>query len=549
MPFGGAMRRIVCTFLLAADCALAWDVEDAEADADTFLRGGAAEDAIAERIRNGGSDAPWLIADALVRRGRVGEAERLVASVPDLPSRKALADYISSRRDAATSDLRDALKEARLLRLRGNPDAALGRLRARDVEGAGVLGVLAAEERARCLAELKRDEESREWFVRAARRARLIGWKPRCRALARLYAAPYLYASRPYWTDEAGIAACQQVIEGDDALIAYGVFGDEILAMLVRSAPASIEFVPLGSLQALDRVMGVPYRCPDAPAIRTLRETLFDPLSEDWTGVRRLFKVPQERFVLLPWSAIVPEFSVTCVPMNCLWGFGRMAAERARRDQERITDSSVLWVGAAGDGREMSLKGALVPVCADKPLGSMLRAQPWAAIHIVCDVDERYRLHLAIEGEPKVVSWTAFLRSTARADLVILDGPCTARVDASREVDSALRFDAPLDDPDRLGEALEENRRRLAEGRLNPILIVGEVSPRAMVSLWPQAADARKELLRAFYAAWLKHDSDVRFSAVESALREAQNHVRDQPNWSKPEYWAGWQVWGAPGGR
>jgi CHAT domain-containing protein len=69
-----------------------------------------------------------------------------------------------------------------------------------------------------------------------------------------------------------------------------------------------------------------------------------------------------------------------------------------------------------------------------------------------------------------------------------------------------------------------------------------------LASLWPVDDAPTAELMRAFYAGLL----GPRRLAPPAALREAQLHVRRDPRWRAPYYWAAFQlqgVWGETGGR
>jgi hypothetical protein len=76
---------------------------------------------------------------------------------------------------------------------------------------------------------------------------------------------------------------------------------------------------------------------------------------------------------------------------------------------------------------------------------------------------------------------------------------------------------------------------------IEPIYVVGALSPRALVALWGRDPQCRNALLQRFYRLWLQHGQ-----APEEALRGAQEYIQSRPEWSDPICWAGWQVWGYP---
>lgn len=68
---------------------------------------------------------------------------------------------------------------------------------------------------------------------------------------------------------------------------------------------------------------------------------------------------------------------------------------------------------------------------------------------------------------------------------------------------------------------------------------------RVLVSLWKVDDEATKELMVRFYAAWSRPEAEGG-GDVGAALRAAQDHVRREPRWAHPYYWAAWVHWGLP---
>ena len=62
-------------------------------------------------------------------------------------------------------------------------------------------------------------------------------------------------------------------------------------------------------------------------------------------------------------------------------------------------------------------------------------------------------------------------------------------------------------------------------------------------SLWKVDDDATRALMIQFYRHFNPKDGSKPKSAAES-LKLAQAHVRAQPTWKDPYYWAGWILWG-----
>jgi CHAT domain-containing protein len=62
-------------------------------------------------------------------------------------------------------------------------------------------------------------------------------------------------------------------------------------------------------------------------------------------------------------------------------------------------------------------------------------------------------------------------------------------------------------------------------------------------SLWRVDDAATRALMTKFYETWNPRRGRIGVDAAE-ALRLAQEHVRSQPAWRHPYYWAAWTLWG-----
>ena len=68
-------------------------------------------------------------------------------------------------------------------------------------------------------------------------------------------------------------------------------------------------------------------------------------------------------------------------------------------------------------------------------------------------------------------------------------------------------------------------------------------APRVLCSLWKVDDEATSALMTKFYALWNPTDTAKGLTAA-AALKAAQAHIRAQPRWSDPRYWAAWVLWG-----
>ena len=69
-------------------------------------------------------------------------------------------------------------------------------------------------------------------------------------------------------------------------------------------------------------------------------------------------------------------------------------------------------------------------------------------------------------------------------------------------------------------------------------------APRVLCSLWLVDDAATQALMVKFYELWNPKQGEGKSAA--QALAQAQAHVRAQPKWKAPHYWAAWVLWGLP---
>ena len=91
---------------------------------------------------------------------------------------------------------------------------------------------------------------------------------------------------------------------------------------------------------------------------------------------------------------------------------------------------------------------------------------------------------------------------------------------------------------------LKKAGERIENLELGKRYIVGHHAPQAIVSLWKIDHEATRALMEKFYELWNPKEGEGARTAT--ALRKAQEFVREQEKWEHPFYWAGWQVWGTP---
>jgi CHAT domain-containing protein len=178
---------------------------------------------------------------------------------------------------------------------------------------------------------------------------------------------------------------------------------------------------------------------------------------------------------------------------------GRLAKSRA--EAQGVGDRVLL----GADATEAGLRRAL----GERPR--------WRAVHLAChgllDVERPMRSCLALtpsDEDDGFLTALEVLRMRVPADLAVLSACETGRGRVVR------------------GEGIM--------GLTRAFMFAG--TPRVLVSLWDVDDEATQALMARLYVSWKKGTPLVR------ALADAQDHVRAQPKWSHPQFWAAWVLWG-----
>ncbi|MDF1701411.1 MAG: CHAT domain-containing protein [Planctomycetota bacterium] len=153
-----------------------------------------------------------------------------------------------------------------------------------------------------------------------------------------------------------------------------------------------------------------------------------------------------------------------------------------------------------------------------------LRRQPrWRAVHLACHglVDEEHPLRSSLavtpdENSDGFLSCLDIARVRVPADLVVLSA-CESGKGRTYASEGIL-------------------------GLTRSFLVSGARA--VLCSLWKVDDEATQALMVRFYALW--HPKEGQGIPAAAALRQAQAHVRAQPQWAHPYYWGAWVIWGAP---
>ncbi len=328
-----------------------------------------------------------------------------------------------------------------------------------------------------------------------------------------------------------------------EALVLYGVFEEQSVALVVEARTARI--VRLGPSAAIRKaVNAADFTSPSTDAAATaaqLGKLLVDPLALG-PKIERVFISPHGVLHIAPFSALLPKAELVWLPSATTW--------LVLRDQHYAQGAEVLALGdpqytslAAGDtqGERSGSTLAPLPATRDEVLAvgnvlllgdqaseerlreSLLIPTRWRAVHLAChgllDADRPWQSSLALSPDRQndgFLTVLDLLRLRVASDLAVLSACETGR-GAIYSAEGIL-------------------------GLSRAFMHAG--APRVLASLWKVDDDATRALMEKFYEQWNPPDGKGVGAAV--ALLRAQAHVRAQPEWGHPYYWAAWVLWGLP---
>jgi tetratricopeptide (TPR) repeat protein len=348
-----------------------------------------------------------------------------------------------------------------------------------------------------------------------------------------------------YYPRARSLEEVQAGLPPGEALVVVGLCLEQALALVVSGS--EVRAVDLGARGPLESACAaLALGRPDGDAqepLAALRTLLVAPLALA-PQVRRVRVSPEGSLCFLPWGALF-DLPVAVAPSGSTLA---LLAEELPPAGEGILAVGDPEYGGAGKaelalyhrGRPLArlpgtrqeveaiTQGALLGAAATEA-GLRLRLQAdarvrWRAVHLAC--------HGLIDPERPTLSALAL---TPDGDG---DGFLTAL--------EILRMQVPADLV--VLSACETATGRLAGGEgivglTRAFMHAG--APRVLCSLWKVDDEATAALMTYFYALWNGKDAAKRPSVAE-ALRDAQAHVRAQPRWSHPHYWAAWVLWGLP---
>jgi len=317
--------------------------------------------------------------------------------------------------------------------------------------------------------------------------------------------------------------ALQSRLGADEALVLIALTDERAFALRVLRDGAAI--VPLGERAPL--IAAAQRFAPDEgagdpqPALADLRRLLIEPLALP-ESVRRLMLGPPGPLSHVPFSAIAHERVVSFLPSATTWivlrDGGSAAGEGVLGVGDPLHEGLPALPATRGEVETVADVRLLGEEANERRVREEIGKRPrWRAVHFAChgriDVDRPQLSCLALtpgDGSDGLLTVAEVSATTIPADLAVLSACETAR-----------------------GRVYE------AEGVLGlarAFMIAG--TPRVLCSQWKVDDAATKALMVRFYELWNKGLDPA------DALRRAQAHVREHPEWSHPRYWAAWALWG-----
>ena len=354
------------------------------------------------------------------------------------------------------------------------------------------------------------------------------------------------------WSGQAPLSLdrVRSALGPHDALVLYGLSESIAAALVVTRSGAKIR--SLGDPATVrSAVEAFEVRGQDEAEIArtaaTLRTHLVDRLALP-AGVKRVVLSPDGDIGRVPFSLLDRDRSYTCTPSGSvhtllqrhakrtgsnLLGFGdpEYGSGRAARSLAVYAPTRELdpLPGTRAELRAIEREGDTVlfgPRASEQEVRARL-GQPkrWATVTFAChgfmnDLHP-FQSGLALAPTPGFdgyLSVSEVLALDVRADLVVLSA-----------CESGL--------PTRMrGDGMS--------GLAGAFLYAG--SPRVLASLWKVDDAATKVFMEAFHRHW-RPAAGARPLPVAACLRKAQEAVRTaSKEWSHPEYWAPWVIWGLP---
>jgi len=355
-------------------------------------------------------------------------------------------------------------------------------------------------------------------------------------------------ASAVFYPRATPIEEIQASLPADTALVEYGLCEKEVVAVVATRREARV--VALGSAEAVvsacEALSLDDARSDATSALGALKRALVEPLALP-ASVRRILVSPEGALCYVPFAAVLDDRDVAYVPSGTTYvtleeegrsrGVGVFALGDPDYGSARDPQAVEVYGGTGrggmrrfaplpGSRSEALAVGDVVTLGAEASETGFANAvggrDRWRAVHLAChgvvDVERPALSALALSPDAQNDGFLTTLdvfRMKIPADLVVLS-------------------------------ACETGKGRIVKGEgivglTRAFMFAG--SPRVICSLWKVDDDATRALMVRFYELWSPKSGEPGLPTA-AALRRAQEHVRSQPKWRHPFYWAAWVLWG-----
>lgn len=331
-----------------------------------------------------------------------------------------------------------------------------------------------------------------------------------------------------------GLATLQGYLKAGEALVLYALTEKDYVALVAE--PNAARIVRLAGREDVDAA------CEAVVAATTdesteakkeldgLRRLVVDPLKLHARVTRLLVSLTGDLY-LAPLSVLVANREVVHVPSGTTYGLLLSSAGRPGESVIALGDidySSYARLGglpaSAAEARAVGDKVLLRDEATEGAVRTVIPARRrWRAVHFAC--------HGLLDLERPMQSALALTKQAPDDGLLTVIEIFTATVPADLVTLSAC----------------ESGRGRIysAEGLIGltrAFMYAG--APRIICSLWKVDDDATRAVMMKFYELW--NPKKGKGLSAAAALKKAQDHVRAQPKWKHPYFWAAWVLWGLP---
>ena len=330
----------------------------------------------------------------------------------------------------------------------------------------------------------------------------------------------------------AHLQETQSHLKDNEALVLYGLAEAESMALVVYHDKAVISKLPGESaLREKAELLEAEIRGLDDSLdkrVIELRSMLIEPLNLE-KRVERVIISPAGQLNYVPFTILMQDKEIVYSPSGTIYGL--LMEEQAKRgtkvfaignpaytSKSRLallpeTQQEVEAIGNVLLTKDKATKGNL--------LDALKQEEQWRSVHFACHglINPNHPLHSSLaltpdgDNDSGLFTCLDIFRQNIHANLAVLSACETAKGKVVK------------------GEGIV--------GLTRAFMYSG--TPGVICSLWKVDDAATRALMTRFYETWNPKENSI---DAATALKDAQDFIRDQEKWKHPLYWAPWELWG-----